>query len=246
MPAPLILRLIAVEFLKLRRSLVLLLCVAAPSLIAILTFIMVLRWDKPGPWLMFTAGGSALWAYFMLPMTITALTVLIAQLEHGPRGWNHLLALPLPRWQIFLAKALVVLALCAGMSVVLALLLPLSGMAAEAVHSGDLLTGAVPWGDTFWLLARMYAGAMLLIAVQLWAALRFRSFVPPLVLGIGGTFVAVAATSAKEGAWFPWLIPVNALATDAARSAMAIDFGFFGGLLALAAMIVHMSRVEVR
>lgn len=69
---------------------------------------------------------------------------------------------------------------------------------------------------------------------------------PPLVLSIGGTFVAVAATSAKEGLYFPWLIPTNALATDPARAALAIDVGFYGGLLLLVAMVIHMSRVDVR
>jgi ABC-2 type transport system permease protein len=56
--------------------------------------------------------------------------------------------------------------------------------------------------------------------------------------------VSVAATSAKQGAFFPWLIPVNALASDPERSAMAISIGFFGGLAVLAAMLVHMSRYE--
>jgi ABC-2 type transport system permease protein len=92
----------------------------------------------------------------------------------------------------------------------------------------------------------MFMGSILLIAIQLWAALRFRSFVPPLVLGISGTFVAVAATSAKEGPYFPWLIPTNALASDPARANLAIQIGLYGGLVLLGLMVVRMSRVEVR
>lgn len=239
-------RLIIVELLKLRRSLVLLLCAAAPTLVAALGLLMFLRMGEARSWEMFTVGGAALWAYFMLPMTVTALTVLVAQIEHGPRAWNHVLALPVPRAGVFLAKALVVLALGAAMSAGLALLLIFSGIVAEASGPGDQLTGATPWGATAQLLARMYAGGLLLIAIQLWAALRFRSFVPPLVLGIGGTFVAVAATGSKEGAYFPWLIPVQALGSDPARAEAAINLGLFGGLLALGLMIVHMSRIEVR
>jgi ABC-2 type transport system permease protein len=90
----------------------------------------------------------------------------------------------------------------------------------------------------------MFAGSLLLIAIQLWAALRFRSFVPPLVIGIGGTFVAVAATASKQGAFFPWLIPTNALATDPEQAAMAIDIGFYGGLAAALLMLIDMSRKE--
>ncbi len=239
-------RMVAVEFLKLRRSLVLLLCAAAPSAVAVLAFLMFLRWNKPETWLQFTYGGAAMWAFFMLPMTITALTVLIAQIEHGPRGWNHILALPVPRWQIFAAKALTVIVLAAAMSAALAVLLPLAGLLAEEVQPGDQILGTVPWAGTAALLGKMFAGSILLIAVQLWMALRFKSFVPPLVTGIGGTFVAVAATSAKEGAFFPWLIPTNALATNPERAAMAIDIGLYGGLLLLGAMVIHMSRAEAR
>lgn len=235
---------IHVEMAKLKRSLALLLCIAAPVFVALLSLLIGLDGNKPRPWTQFMAGGSAMWAYFMLPMTVTALTVLVAQVEHAPKAWNAVLALPVPRWWIFAAKALVVIALVAGMSVAVLLLLLLSGVVVEAVKPGEALLGSPePWAGAR-LLAAMFAGSLMLIAVQLWAALRFRSFVPPLVLGIGGTFVAVAATASRQGAWFPWLIPVNALAADHGRSETAIAFGFWGGLVILGAMLLHMSRYE--
>lgn len=233
-----------VELAKLKRSLALLLCIAAPLFVALLGLLVGLDGDKPRSWTMFMTGGAAMWAYFMLPMAVTALTVLVAQVEHAPKAWNAVLALPVPRWWIFAAKALVVIGLVAGMSAALLGLLLLAGAIVEAVKPGDLLLGApAPWAAAR-LLATMFAGSLLLIAVQLWSALRFRSFVPPLVLGIGGTFVAVAATASRQGAWFPWLIPVNALAADPGRSETAIAFGFWGGLVVLGAMLVHMSRYE--
>jgi ABC-2 type transport system permease protein len=234
---------LSVEAGKLNRSLALLLCAAAPTFVAVLSLLMLLEREDSAPWGMFLMGGSALWAYFMLPMTVTALTVLVAQIEHGPRAWNYVLALPVPRWRVFLAKAAVVVGLVAAMSAALYGLLCGAAALASAVKPGSV-TGAPEWWSAARTLALMFAGSLLLIAVQLWTALRFRSFVPPLVLGIGGTFVSVAATSAKQGAFFPWLIPVNALAADPERSAMAISIGFFGGLAVLAAMLVHMSRYE--
>lgn len=233
-----------VELAKLKRSLALLLCIAAPVFVALLVLLLALDGDKPMSWTQFTTTGSAMWAYFMLPMTVTALTVLVAQVEHAPKAWNAVLALPVPRWWIFAAKACVVITLVAGMSAALLGLLVLAGVVLEAVKPGETLSGAVDPVAAARLLAIMFGGAMLLIAVQLWTALRCRSFVPPLVLGIGGTFVAVAATTAKQGAWFPWLIPVNALGTDPARSGAAIGFGFWGGLVVLGLMLLHMSRYE--
>lgn len=235
---------IGVELAKLKRSLALLLCIAAPVFVALLALLIGLDGNKPRPWTLFMAGGSAMWAYFMLPMTVTALTVLIAQVEHAPKAWNAVLALPVPRWRIFAAKALVVIALVAGMSVAVLLLLLLAGVVVETIKPGETLLGSPkPWAAAR-LLAAMFAGSLMMIAVQLWTALRFRSFVPPLVLGIGGTFVAVAATASKQGAWFPWLIPVNALAADPGRSETAISFGFWGGLVVFGAMLLHLSRYE--
>ncbi len=237
---------VRVEFAKLKRSLALLLCVAAPIFVALLALLIGLDGDKPVPWPMFTTSGAAMWAYFMLPMSVTALTVLVAQIEHGAKAWNAVLALPVPRSRIFAAKALVVVALVAAMTIAVFALIFLAGFVLEAAKAGDKLTGVPRPGDAARLLAKMFAGSLLLIAIQLWTALRFRSFVPPLVLGIGGTFVAVAATAAKQGAWFPWLIPVSALAKDAERGGTAIVFGFAGGLVAGAAMLVNLSRSEAR
>ena len=111
--------------------------------------------------------------------------------------------------------------------------------------SGRQLAGSYPWRDTASLIGTMFIGSLLLIAIQLWAAFRFRSFVPPLLIGIGGAFVAVAATASKQGAFFTWLLPTNALASDPQRAAMAIDLGLYGGLAVALLMLLDMSRKEV-
>ncbi len=234
-----------VEILKLHRSLALLLCAAAPTMVAVLAMVMLMDRDRPSSWPMYTMNISALWSFFMLPMTVTALTVLVAQLEHGPRFWNHLLALPVPRWQVFAAKAAVVTLLVAAMTLGLILLIPIAGTIAEALASGTQLTGSYDMAGNARLLGTMFAGSILLIAIQLWAALRFRSFVPPLVIGIGGTFVAVAATGSRQGAFFPWLIPTNALASDPARAEIALAMGSLGGVAVLALMLIDLSRREL-
>ncbi|RZJ43336.1 MAG: ABC transporter, partial [Brevundimonas sp.] len=86
---------------------------------------------------------------------------------------------------------------------------------------------------------------LLLVAIQLWTALRYASFVPGLVVGIGGTFFAVVATSAKQGVFLPWQMPVNMLSSEAWRLTTALGLGGGVGLLALVAMVLHLSRREV-
>jgi lantibiotic transport system permease protein len=95
------------------------------------------------------------------------------------------------------------------------------------------------------LLGRMTVAASLLVVVQAWVALRFSSFVPALATGIGGTFFAVVATSAKVGVALPWQIPVNQLAAEPARADLALAIGGIGGLVAAVAMVWHLSRRDV-
>ncbi len=100
---------LAVEVRKLNRSLAALLAVAAPALIAVFGFFMVLRADKASAWDLWMMNAAGVWAFFMMPMSVTALAALVAHMEHGPRSWDHLRALPLPRWRLYAAKTVCVL-----------------------------------------------------------------------------------------------------------------------------------------
>ena len=178
-------------------------------------------------------------------MSVTALTALAAHTEHGPRSWDYLRALPLPRWHLYAAKAACVLAVVAGMSLLLAGLSLLSVEAAGWLKPSVAATGVPDIAGYLLLLGRIFLAAWLLVAVQLWIALRHASFVPALATGIGGTFFAVVATSAKIGVVLPWQIPVNQLATDPARAQLALALGGIGGAIALLAMLWHLGRRDV-
>jgi ABC-2 type transport system permease protein len=234
-----------VEARKLNRSLAALLAVAAPSLIAIFVFFNMLRGKQPAPWDMWMISACGVWAFFMLPMSVTALTALVAHMEHGPKSWDHLRALPLPRWRLYAAKAVCVLAVVAAMSV--AVLVMTSGAVALAAALKPALqpTGAFDLAAYAWTLTKMFGAAVLMIAIQLWVALRWASFVPALAVGIGGTFFSVVATSAKQGVFFPWQMPVNMLATEAWRAQTALGLGLGLGAVVMVAALIHLSRREV-
>ena len=236
---------LAVEAFKLRRSLALLLAAVAPLLIAVFVFFNLLRLEKAAPWAMTLQSSAAIWAFFMLPMSVTALTALVAHTEHGPRAWDHLRALPMPRWHLYAAKALCVLGVIVGMSLLLALLTTLAVGAAGLLKPAVAATGPADIVGYLLLLGRIFLAAWLLVAVQLWIALRYASFVPALAVGIGGTFFAVVATSAKVGAVLPWQIPVNQLATDPMRVQFTLAVGCIGGCAMFAAMLWRMGRRDV-
>ena len=244
-PVPRFSTALAVEAYKLRRSLALLLAAVAPLLIAVFLFFNMLRLEKANPREMSLHSSAGIWAFFMLPMSVTALTALVAHTEHGPRAWDHLRALPLPRWHFYAAKAVCVLGVVAAMSLLLALYTTLVVELAGWLKPAVAATGAPDIVGYLVLLGRIFLAAWLLVAVQLWIALRYASFVPALAVGIGGTFFAVVATSAKIGAFLPWQIPVNQLASDPARAQLALTLGCIGGCVMFAVMLWQLSRREV-
>jgi ABC-2 type transport system permease protein len=140
------LAILSVEIRKLNRSLAALLAVAAPSLIAIFTFFNLLRGKAAQPWEMWMVSSIGIWAFFMLPMSVTALTALVAHMEHGPKSWDHLRSLPLPRWRLYAAKAVMVLAVVAVMSVATLILTWGAVMLATAIKPNLAPTGRHPDG----------------------------------------------------------------------------------------------------
>lgn len=239
------LRVLTVELRKLNRSLAAALAVAAPGLIAVFTFFNVLRGKAPQPWDMWMVSALGIWAFFMLPMSVTALTALVAQMEHGPRSWDHLRALPLRRWTLYAAKAVSVFLVVALMSAGVLIMTWAAVRLAVAFKPELEPTGPFDVRTYLDTMGRMYLAAVLLIAVQLWLALRFSSFVPGLVVGIGGTFFAVVASSARVGVFLPWQMPINMLATEGWRVHTALALGLGGGLLILTFAVWHLSRREV-
>lgn len=235
------------EVVKLNRSLAALLALAAPGVIGLFAFLVQTRLSNAMRWADLMGNVEMIWAFFMLPMSVTALTALLANMEHGPRSWDHLRALPVPRWQIYAAKAICTAGVVAAMSIGVLLAGLASGWLISVVRPEVAPTGALELGLHVQKLALIWASALLMIAVQLWMALRFASFVPGLVLGIAGTFFAVVATGAKEGVFMPWQMPVNVLATakEAWRVPISLGLGSLGGLAAFGLMLAHLSRREV-
>jgi lantibiotic transport system permease protein len=232
------------EVIKLKRSLVLVVCVAAPICAASFPLMVMLNRPGPKPWVQLLAEGAAVWAYFMYPMAVTALSVLMAQIEHGPRMWNHLLALPISRLSIFLAKIFVLVALVVLMSLALYLSLYATILLGVRIIPGAAATGDPQFGETFESILLLGGAGLMMVVVQLWIALRFKNFAAPLIVGIVGTFLALATHSAKHGVFLPWLAPAYTFTLPAPVSVAVVGFGYLGGLLLIPIMIAHLAQHE--
>ena len=236
------LALVTTELIKLRRSLALLVCLAAPVCAAAFPVMVMLRTPATRPWVQLLGEGAAVWAYFLLPMAATALTVLVAQIEHGPRMWNHLLTLPVSRAKVFAAKILVAAGMVLAMTVILYLALYAAILMCIAVVPGAHVSGPPQLTETFTSLLLLNGASLTMVIVQLWIALRFQSFALPLVVGIVGTFLALCIQSSRLPIFLPWVAPAYAFTITRPESLAVVVFGYTGGLVLLPLMLWHLSR----
>ena len=236
--------LLQVEFAKLKGTLAIVLCVTAPVVATTMAGLIALRQTPASADAMMTQV-AALWAYFVMPMSIAALSALIAQLEHGPRMWDHLLALPISRAQLFLAKALTMAILVGAMTVALVPLSFLASVVLAALKSSAPSPLSFNWLNAATLAGLMWLASFAVCALQLWTALRFRSFVAPVLLGLVGTFAVVAGMGAKELVFVPWAMPMNMLPFDHANPSLVLMLGAVGGACVLALMTLDLSTREI-
>ncbi|MEQ1819649.1 MAG: ABC transporter permease [Terricaulis sp.] len=233
---------IQLEFFKLRRTLVWLLVLVAPILTAAMVGLIQLR-QPSQTWMESYANAAGLWGLFVLPMTVTALTALLAQIEHQTSMWDVIFALPVARAKVFFAKAIVAVGLTGVMSCLLIAVSFLAIWAARAMH-GLATFAPSPLGQFALITVAMWTAAGLMTIAQLWVALRFKSFLAPLCLGLAGTFVCLASMGAKEAIIVPWATPLSVMTHGGAQLQLALAFGGVGGCLAALAMSWRLAQRE--
>jgi hypothetical protein len=163
------------------------------------------------PWGAFASATLGLWAFLMLPLFVTLQSALVAGLEHQNRQWKHLLVLPLPRAVHYLAKVVALLVLLALAMSVLVVLVPLAGHVLRLKPS----LGFTGSPDLLPLLSKaglVYACALLMLAIQAFIALRWRSFTVAVATGMSATVAGfLIGQSPSLGPWFPWTMGMQPL-----------------------------------
>ncbi|MEK4518834.1 ABC transporter permease [Paenibacillus sp. FSL H8-0122] len=165
----------------------------------------------------------------------TLICSLIANVEHQTSSWKQLLALPVSRTAVFMAKLL----LCLLLLIVSCLLL-----SAGTVVLGLLLGfGAqpIPLADILRMGFAAYAGAMPVIALQLWLSLSSRNQTLPVSLGLTLSLVSPFGVYFTE--WVPLSWP--ALAWSDPRPWLFSGAGLLLGLLVLLPGAIHFARKDV-
>jgi ABC-2 type transport system permease protein len=246
-------RAIFVEILKLRRTLALRAALLLPiGAIAMTTTVNLTRakgtefvLDHPNSWDTLTLDLTlVLWCFVMLPLLVSLETALLAGVEHRENTWKHLFALPIPRWTIYGSKLVVAYGLVCLTSLELAVGIGLQGWILVTFRP-DLLTGPVPWGLIWWRTFAFLPTVLLMLAVQTWLAVRWRSFTVAMGIGIGSTAVTIMLLRTLKNnastpygpmlaSFFPWSLPYVVISPQATATwrLTALLVGVLGGVLA--------------
>lgn len=202
-------------------------------------------------WKMAYGMAAVRYAWLFYPLLAGVLAALICRPEHKGGGWKQLLALPVRRSDVYLAKYVM---LIAGLAVANLMF----GAAFVGVgllqHMG---TAGIPWSEIGRSLLAGWLAVLPLAAVQLWASTRWKSFGASLALNVCLTLPAIFAAQSHEFApWYPWAQPVLAMSGISGTSHSNLALGIstttlwvviVGGLVvALAGGLLTFARVDIQ
>lgn len=244
------LRLLRAELIKLREPIALMTLVAGPALVGFLMFLGTATREEPQPWFRLVQGMSTFWTVFLYPLSVVAFAAFAAQIEHRARAWDHLLALPAPKWMLFSAKALIVVLAAAAMYPLFVAALVSGGLLGGLISRAGPLSGPIGIEGIATPLALSVGASLALIVIQLWVSLRFSHFIVPVVVGVGASGATLAAMilGSDQARFSPWNLPsrVYGEAFFGRDVQELVAAGIIGGFVAFAAMLLHLGRREMR
>ena len=227
-------RCLAVEVLKIRRTLALVLVVVLPSVPGALTALRTIHNPEvevpttvnPRSWFLYDA--LSIWCMLLLPLFVALECTLTAGIEHQSQGWRRLCSLPVPRSSVYLGKFLMNLALVAiGFGVFLSAVFVAMRSASWARPDAQL-GGAFPWAYGLRLAAMTFAASLLLLAIHSYVALRWSSYSLNIGLAIVGVVGIATVADSRLMRIYPWALPsaVLNLASGHAPAGNATDHLF--------------------
>jgi hypothetical protein len=245
-------RVISAEMLKLKRTLALRLAIFAPLMIVLIVLGIYLERGQqmggPNPLTGFAQLILTIWTIILFPLYAALAAALLAALEHQSESWKHILALPVKHSTIFAAKWFAGVGLLAISSLTVA-----TGVccAAEILRLAKPAWSSAPFpafmifrGTTLSLCA-----AVLLFSIQMWISLRWRSFLPGVVVAVialAVMFISVPRGATYFGSLFPWSLPAMAMAPVNPYRPVAVGLGLIGGAVVGALACWRLAHREFR
>jgi len=239
------------EAMKLRGTLALALAVFAPVLVVALFCAQMLLAPSPSvppaggeqAWLALIRGMLALWCFLMLPLYVTLQAALLANMEHANQQWKHLLALPVPRHQHFLAKgwALGLLSCLSAATLYVGVLL--AGYVLAWIKPSLGIGGPPPWQALLGSIVAATAASALMAVLQMFIALRARSFTVAVGTGMAACVAGfLIGQSDRFGPLYPWTMPLHTVVQGGAQQWPLAAIGLSAAVLSGGALAYWLGR----
>lgn len=140
-------------------------------------------------------------AVLFLPILTGVISAFVCRYEHQSGGWKQLIALPVTRVKVYLAKGTIVALFLAFTQVLF-----LTGWLAIGIANG--YTDSFPIDTALKSILGGWLACLPLAALQLWVSTAWASFAAPLALNVIFTIPnMLVANSAKYGPFYPWAQP---------------------------------------
>ncbi len=190
-------KVLRVEFLKLRKSPIWLLVFISPALATLVGYGQSVE-DIPFKWEMTLGSMAFIHALLFLPLLTGVFSAFVCRFEHIGGGWKQLLAMPVSRGNVFVAKFIIVLGLLALTQVL---------FAAGLLFIGQVkgFAEVIPWKMILTSMLGGLLACMPLAALQLFVSTAWTSFAAPLAINVVFTLPNIlVVNSAEFGPYYPW------------------------------------------
>ncbi|MFS0873306.1 ABC transporter permease [Paenibacillus xylanilyticus] len=170
-----------------------------------------------------------------LMLGATILSSMIANVEHEQGSWKQLLAMPIPRPAVYLAKFL----LACVLLVISCLLLTAGIVILGLVFGFD--AGEIPWGQAIKLGLLPLAGALPVLSIELWLTMIAKNQALPVTLGIVLAITGMFSLSISPSFPLAWA----QMAWNGPNPFMYAGMGLAAGILIMLLGMMHFSRKDV-
>lgn len=198
--------LLQAEWFKLRKSKIVWLLFAGPliSLLIGLNINMEFAEEMDGyHWYILVLSMNLAYSLLFLPLISGVFASVICRYEHQAGGWKQLLALPVTRWQVFVAKYIMIILIILVMQILYLGVIYTVGILQNVTEpfpmqivQKSILGG---WIATFPL-----------VALQLWMSILFKSFAAPFAVNVIFTLPSIlVVNSEKIAPFYPWVQPFS-------------------------------------
>lgn len=208
------------EWLKLRKSSIWLLIFVSPLTATLIGMAEDVPADPEMGWIVLMSTMAMLHALLFMPLLAGIFSAFVCRYEHQGGGWKQVLALPVPRHYLYLAKFLLVILLLAGTQLVY-----LGGLLSAAYAKGLLVD--IPWSLILKSVLGGWVAVLPLAALQLGVSVAWVSFAAPLAVNVILTLPnMLIVNSADYGPYYPWAQPLLAMIPTSENNFGAMNVPF--------------------